>query len=1398
MIGKHSHIISSLNWNTSFDRKEMASELQERLSNWSKTGMQKQFTDIFDRICPPEQTWRIQSLELDLGAIDYNEMETELSLRLRAQVLEKLIDMVIYATKSGQNNIEILDEVSTQIGMLQNFLLTGLLPWNYKMHDGSVNQMMVYQLGHNKKNIIRMLRDTATSHENVRKRMAWQFREAVISRIIEGLEPNNHSQITEFSDNLVNIQKKESVIQSGMADFKKNLWLWIFNYLLTERGTIYNKVAFMKSSIRQMANHYNIAYDELLNLIQLAVNRIDERTNIKPDFILTLKELTKEKQRSENIMLQEEEATIDYWNALRILFTESSRQKTSSEKAAFNDLVTNLCDENRIKFSDLIASLGSSGELWSSAIADLNNTSLETIFSAMDSSGSAMLLESIYFLIDLAKEAKLNIDPKRMWETGMKFLHAHKSGSFDNKTFLSYCISELGITNSSVTSTEIPSARKSIASLEIFKNLVSVFLDESTRDNPAILSGKLNELLHRLVDQFNARTISPDAFALLQNNFSGKIRQNPAAGLEAFRKYPDHEKLRKALPSILDEYTIQFVLKNSKGEIHSVLSGLRHILKQLKRNKGFEDFSGWFLENIEDAGLEIMIFHSGLNKFQILEYILQEISDRITPAHVANYFTFIDSISGDREFQSVEKAVELSANLKERMRSVKGQSVLEQAQQLMALPNKQDALEKLFRIHNAEREFSEIKKSESGLSKTLLNYLVSDGGHLMEKLLKEYATLLSDELKKKSGAEINSLLRELFWKCALNYSSHFGSSEKIKKLFHASVLFHFDLPPKSKLLKKYKGKYADRGRNEFTSGNGKVLKLPELFGLTVKCLSAGAEEITDEAGRKFQLAELISAALEIKPAELRRIFAATPVSGIGIEVLKKTISFREFSMWIMSDGRGQLNSAMETMRLLSDIVFHLAPGTKADSLIDEYWTKAWQLIRKNSWSDSDMKKLVQDSFVFLAKEMNLSADHILMEMKQRNIRLTPLLQKSLVDCFPAFSILETRETTISGNEKLLDFERKGLVDILTSHLILQKQIPSWAGTCSERDVKDLLNEIVTLHPEKFLIVVKREIIPDSQMRWLSQIISFQKLTGAIRYLNKDKHSQLVILDEFYEALGKINVRGIQNTELQVLLFRKVLKAWTSANWRIISIENIWNELIWELCLKRGVSKNEFLRDIGKAKIFFPPSLQVSLENVLEKNEVPVPAEKNNIIEKQKKKLILQSESVKRSKGGVAVKNAGIVLLNNYIMRLFERLEIVKDRKFVSQEAQLNAVHYLQYIITGLCHTEETLLPLNKVICGLPLSQPVQSGLNISDEQKNIIDGLVRAAISHWPNIGDSSINGFRGNWLVRDGLLVEQEDKWELTVDKRAYDILIYKSPFSFSIIKYHWMDKPIHVSWPY
>jgi hypothetical protein len=167
--------------------------------------------------------------------------------------------------------------------------------------------------------------------------------------------------------------------------------------------------------------------------------------------------------------------------------------------------------------------------------------------------------------------------------------------------------------------------------------------------------------------------------------------------------------------------------------------------------------------------------------------------------------------------------------------------------------------------------------------------------------------------------------------------------------------------------------------------------------------------------------------------------------------------------------------------------------------------------------------------------------------------------------------------------------------------------------------------------------------------------------------------------------------------------------------------------------------------------------------------------------------------------GIAIKNAGLVLLNSFFPMLFERLGLIQDGKFLDEYSQSNAVQYLQFLAAGISVAEEPYLPLNKVLCGVSITSPIiTTTTSITQENSELIAELLKAAIGHWQAIGDTSIPGFRGNWLIRDGLLTAYQDHWELIVEKRAYDVLINQAPFSFSLIKFPWMEKPIHVIWTY
>ncbi|MCX2494504.1 contractile injection system tape measure protein [Pedobacter sp. PF22-3] len=935
---QNSHnLISRLTWDTVFDSKAQGVALQERLSNWSGFHLQQEMAAVFSKFCPPGQTWKIQSLELDLGIINFDQLETELPIKIRQQLNEKLVEMILYSHQRGKQ-IEILDEKRSHVQLIRYFLWNGALPWNHQAADGTVNQILALQLQQNREELLDMLKESGFSSEQVRRRMAWQFNEPNMIKIIEAIEPNVGGQIIMFSNELTKIQQKETVVQAvSTTDFKKNVWFWVLNYLLTERGTVFNRIQFMKSSIVQMAAHYNMQYNQLFELIELAVAKLTRSLSLQSDFILTLQLLSKENKDQQKHKTGQVIEDTDHWYLLELLFRDQNLRHTAGKLAIFNDLVSALAKEDALRFKTLISSFGSKSDFWLPLINDLSSHSLKVIFTAFKYYKSVILTESIIFLNRLMGSAKQQTERNQLWYEGLMFILRQENTSFTETAFLQVLIVVLA------------------------KN----------------------------------KQLSPMA--------------------------------------LLDQLLV--------AEVPATLKTLRHT-----------------------------------SLYHLLTAVFKEEVSRMP---VLQFKKHIEQLIALYHFQ-------VKAGIKDR-------------------------------------------KSFETLENILENYT-----RLYPKVLKEALMAIPD-------------------------------TESLAPMFPASVV----------------------------TKNFTTFLLPQ---------------------------------------------------GVSWSTLQEMSQLNQF---------GQ----------------------------NEIW---------------------------------------LAEMQQE--------------------------------------------------------------------------------PKKLLEFVKKEIITDHQWLWLQKAVGFDELLVIIGNLHPNRQPIFNVLNQFYRISGNISFSGVTGREMQFILFKKVTKAWTSGNWKLITAENIWNELIWEFCGKRAIPKAVFISHMNAHKPALPPLLQLAFESLIAQDRSTAESNNENTKIKPVKlvKPIMMKEKADNLKGGISVRNAGMVIINSYIAMLFERLGLTHDRKFINAESQMQAAHYLQYIVTGQEHTEESFLPLNKILCGIPLAQPVMEGISISAENKQLIKGLINAVISHWTAIGSSSIDGFRGNWLVRDGLLTEREERWELMVDRRPYDLLIHRSPFSFSIIKHPWMDKHLHVNWTY
>ena len=161
---------------------------------------------------------------------------------------------------------------------------------------------------------------------------------------------------------------------------------------------------------------------------------------------------------------------------------------------------------------------------------------------------------------------------------------------------------------------------------------------------------------------------------------------------------------------------------------------------------------------------------------------------------------------------------------------------------------------------------------------------------------------------------------------------------------------------------------------------------------------------------------------------------------------------------------------------------------------------------------------------------------------------------------------------------------------------------------------------------------------------------------------------------------------------------------------------------------------------------------------------------------------------------VYVSNAGLVLLWPFLERLFEHAGLTEHRSFRDD----GAAHRAACLLWALCTNEreplEFQLALCKALCGVPLSTVIVVDTPVTDEEQDEADRLVTSVIGHVPALGAISEDGFRGTFLVREGVLGVRDGAWLLQVERHPQDVLLERFPWSWAWVKLPWMDSPLRV----
>jgi uncharacterized damage-inducible protein DinB len=166
-----------------------------------------------------------------------------------------------------------------------------------------------------------------------------------------------------------------------------------------------------------------------------------------------------------------------------------------------------------------------------------------------------------------------------------------------------------------------------------------------------------------------------------------------------------------------------------------------------------------------------------------------------------------------------------------------------------------------------------------------------------------------------------------------------------------------------------------------------------------------------------------------------------------------------------------------------------------------------------------------------------------------------------------------------------------------------------------------------------------------------------------------------------------------------------------------------------------------------------------------------------------------------------VPNAGLVLLNPFLVQLFDRAQLLERdeagrARFRSTDSAARGVQLLEYLAGRSEKPTDHSRTLPRVLCGVASDLELPQAGNVTDVERELCQKLLEAVISQWAEMKNSSVVGLQETFLQRSGVLTETADAFDLRVERRTIDVLVDQLPWSFSRVQFQWMSAALVVRW--
>lgn len=1322
------HVIGRELYELQFYSQREAHRLQSTVSRIAHGSVESILSHQLDHFCLPEEQLRFEQLVVDVGDIPYDRLEIEFPERFEAALRKELAKQIEHARLTTGGHAHRVDPVLSALKALTHFLLRGEIQWWSGSRSEKPENWLDALLQHDREGLVRLLRREGRSAA-VRKRLVYQFPIPQLERIVEVLEPADAAFIIAYAHDLDKVHEKKPIVRESAGGFARAKWEIIFAYLLAERGSLFNRRAFLKSTIAGIAAHYNIAYETLLRLLSEAAEELSKLIGFRsslPGMIRSL-EIETEEAQTRKVPATDEARDPNLSPGLarrlelfRYFLVHGSFPPRSKAplRNTFSEWVRNLLEESPSATLLRLRAAARFPDALSRYVTHATEPVLLLTVEKAEPAHAAVITSFTQSLRDVQQEQRLITAPagefgRQAWIFVLSYLFVDRGSYFNTRMFVHHTLRRIAAHYNS----SYRDLLRIVHAASEAQQLVS--------GTPRALGQIIRELHHdaekeeeKETAQITAETEAASAEDI--RRLSDTLRHFFATG-----KLPWWARTRYTTGDMSD--LLQRLLHENDAEAVAVLREAArdettfHRVEERLDEESRQRFSALLAPSEAPAISEWMKkMQRHLLRFgdaKKAESLLRLFGNRLLQTQLSSKKGSVDYSGWLIEFLT-EAAVRYGVTLRE---------LLFHAADAVAdlAPSRQAPLLRLLRetharageglYHEADHDFSESPEEFAiGRVRTLT-------------LLQEWASKIKTGISAEAETWLINVLAG--GDAAMQEAPADLTPELAAQWLEAlrALLIREGMPPAiaQRFWQRLFGGRAEAMLKENLSATMEQQKPPIDAATIAEYDTTGTpQEQIAQAQRWLIEAEKINALSATQIAQFKQRIAVAEKSGAPIHELLRGL--RALIDKKIAEQQ-KIKAAQEQERETLD-----AFVSSLNRLLHGAFNKNRDLVRLPEKLEALRILLFSETFdsaAFAAAEKLLKA----------------LLEQ---DTAAFFRQVKLWSRSTRGRERLARL----LGDSSLAELLLSGTTGTTPPVLLLRDVMRFWNighEIAgaTVAPEQFratllLVSTALEGRRFTSTEWLQSLLL---LLG---------HTIKADTQEIAEVWRRHAVRYAAEWKSDMLLLLRHLSD--------------------PLYLRRA--RDRFLERIRK------------MEDAMEEEE------RRRATEEEDKARAEEKEQAEQP--SVFLRNAGLVLLWPYLPQLFRRLGYVKGPLFTSDEAAYRAVHVLQYLVTKTEGTPEYELTLNKILCGVKKAQPVIREIVLTDEEKNICEELLTAALRSWPALRATTVEGLRMSFLMRDGKLYRENDRIELKVERKAFDKLLATLPWSINPIRLSWMEKPLYVEW--